>query len=271
MSNDYSIAVLMPTRGRTEPLSKSVSSLFELCDDKSQIKLVLAFDNDDSIGLEHFEKVVQPWLEDHDVDYTAIGFERMGYACLNRYYNELAQHAQADWYFIWNDDAVMQTQGWDSVIKKYTGQFRLLKIHTHFEHPYSIFPIVPHAWYSLFNHFSRHQMIDAELSQIAYMLDIMEIVDIHASHERADLVGKKEDATDRARIRFEGNPMNSYDFHNTKVTDQRIDDTETISKHMTELGLDTTWWNQVKLGKQDPWEKLKKNDIHKQMVQYAPK
>lgn len=271
MTNEYSVAVLLPTRGRTDPLSKSVRSLFELCANKAKIKLVLAFDNDDEIGLTHFETVIQPWLDDNDVDYTAVGFERMGYACLNRYYNELAQHADADWYFVWNDDAVMQTQDWDQVIEKYTGQFRLLKIHTHNEHPYSIFPIVPCEWYKLFDHFSRHQMIDAELSQIAYMLDIMEIVDIYASHERADLVGKQEDATDRARIRFEGNPMNPYDFHNRQVTDKRIDDTDIISKHMDSLGLDTGWWQKVKTGQQDPWEKLKANDKNRQMVQYAPR
>lgn len=268
MTNEYSIAVLLPTRGRTDPLSRSVTSLFESCADKSKIKLILAFDNDDSIGLEHFEKTLQPWLDDHDVDYTAVGFDRMGYACLNRYYNELAKHAAADWYFVWNDDAVMQTQGWDQVIEKYTGQFRLLKIHTHNEHPYSIFPIVPYDWYKLFDHFSRHQMIDAELSQIAYMLDIIEIIDIHASHERADLVGKEQDKTDRERIRFEGNPRNSYDFHNPAVTDQRIKDTDTIAKHMESLGINTSWWQQVKTGKQDPWEKLKINDVNRQMVQY---
>jgi hypothetical protein len=271
MTNDYSVAVLLPTRGRTDPLTRSVTSLFELCADPSRIKLVLAFDNDDTVGLEHFENSVQPWLDDHDIDYTAVGFERMGYACLNRYYNEMAKHARADWYFVWNDDAVMQTQGWDHVIESYTGQFCLLKIHTHNEHPYSIFPIVPHDWYALFEHFSRHQMIDAELSQIAYMLDLIQIVDIEASHERADLVGKKEDETDRARIRFEGNPMNSYDFHNRHVTNQRIADTERIAAHMNSLGLSTEWWNQVKAGKQDPWEKLRMNDINQQMVQYDAK
>lgn len=271
MTNEYSIAVLLPTRGRTDPLTRSVTSLFETCNDKSKIKLVLAFDNDDAIGLKHFENSVQPWLDKHDIDYTAVGFERMGYACLNRYYNELARHADADWYFVWNDDAVMKTQGWNSVIEKYTGQFRLLKIHTHFEHPYSIFPIVPQAWYKLFGHFSRHQMIDAELSQIAYMLDLIEIVDIEASHERADLVGKQEDATDQARVRFEGNPANPWDFHNTQVTNQRIADTEVIAKHMKNIGLDTAWWEQVKLGKQDPWEKLRINDVNRQMVQYVSK
>lgn len=269
MANEHSIAVLLPTRGRTDLLSRSVISLFEKCSDKSQIKLLLAFDNDDSIGLDHFENSVQPWLDNNNVEYEAVGFERMGYACLNRYYNELAKYANPDWYFVWNDDAVMQTQGWDDVIKKYTGQFRLLKIHTHFEHPYSIFPIVPQAWYNLFGHFSRHQMIDAELSQIAYMLDLIEIVDIEASHERADLVGKQEDATDQARVRFEGNPANPWDFHNNQVTNQRIADTGVIAKHMASLGMDTAWWERVKTGKQDPWEKLRMNDINRQMVQYA--
>lgn len=269
MTNEYSTAVLLPTRGRTDPLTQSVTSLFSLCSNKDQIKLVLAFDNDDTVGLSHFENSLQPWLEDNNINYTAVGFERMGYASLNRYYNELARHATADWYFIWNDDAVMKTQGWDEIIKSYTGQFKLLKIHTHMEHPYSIFPIVPHTWYKLFDHFSRHQMIDAELSQIAYMLDIIQIVDIEAAHERADLVGKNMDETDRARVRFEGNPSNPYDFHNITVTKQRLADTDKISQHMDSIGLDTSWWAKVKTGKQDPWEKLKINDINRQMVQYA--
>lgn len=266
MTNKYSIAVLLPTRGRTDTLTRSVVSLFELCADKSQIELILAFDNDDTVGLEHFETNVQPWLDDQNVNYTAVGFERMGYACLNRYYNELAKHADADWYFVWNDDAVMQTQDWDNVIKSYTGQFKLLKIHTHNEHPYSIFPIVPYDWYNLFGHFSRHQMIDAELSQMAYLLDIIEIVDITADHLRADLAGTQPDTTDRERIRFENNPQNPWDFHHREVIRQRMSDVETLAAWMKSNNLNTTWWNDVKAGKQDGFEKLHANDINKFMT-----
>jgi hypothetical protein len=70
-------------------------------------------------------------------------FKPMGYGRLNEYINELAKNSSADWLFFWNDDAVMETQGWDEKITEHTGEFKLLAVHTHHDHPYSIFPIVP--------------------------------------------------------------------------------------------------------------------------------
>jgi hypothetical protein len=267
MTNEYSIAVLLPTRGRTDPLSRSVISLFDRCTQKDRVLLILGFDDDDVVGVTHFTENLQPWLDENGVNYTAMSFQSMGYAGLNRYYNEMAKETNADWYFVWNDDAVMQTAGWDQIIQKYDGQFRLLKIHTHNEHPYSIFPIIPKAWFDVFGHFSRHQMIDAELSHMAYLLDLIEIVDIHAIHERADLVGNKPDETDKKRIRFEGNPNNPYDFFNPNMYNQRMNDTETLSSWMKEQKLDITFWENVKAGTQDPWEKMRANDPNKQTVQ----
>ena len=126
MSNEYSVAVLLPTRSRTTALTDSVTSIVSQAHNISRIQLLFGFDNDDTVGLDHFENVIQPFLDDHDVDYEAQVFESMGYTGLNRYYNHLAKSASADWLFVWNDDAVMNTLGWDSVITSYTGEFKLL-------------------------------------------------------------------------------------------------------------------------------------------------
>lgn len=267
MSNQYSIAVLLPTRSRTSALTDSVTSIVSRAHDSSRIQILFGFDDDDTVGLDHFEGVIQPFLDDHDVAYQAQAFESMGYAGLNRYYNHLGKHASADWLFVWNDDAVMNTRDWDQVVESYTGQFRLLKVHTHNEHPYSIFPIVPRAWFDLFGHFSRHQMIDAELSQMAFCLDLIQVIDVDVTHNQIELTN---DATDplKPKIRFEGNPANPYDFHNTAVHQQRCQDCDIISDYMKTIGMDTTWWERVKLGQQDPWEKLKQLDVNKQMIQY---
>jgi hypothetical protein len=267
MANEYAIAVLLPTRSRTTALTTSVSSIVNLASDISRVQIIFGLDNDDQIGLDHFEKVIQPFLDEHNVAYEAIAFESMGYAGLNRYYNHLSQSTSADWLFIWNDDAVMETQGWDKVIDSYTGQFRLLKVHTHNEHPYSIFPIVPHNWYKLFGHLSRHQMIDAELSQMAFVLDLMQVIDITVTHNQVELT---KDSTDplKPKVRFEGNPMNPYDFHNPFITKQRYQDCNVISNYMSKIGLDTTWWENIKLGKQDPWVKLQELDVNGQMKQF---
>jgi hypothetical protein len=267
MSNEYKIAVLLPTRSRTHAVTESVTSIVSRAKDVSRIQILFGLDNDDEVGLAHFENVIQPFLDDHGVDYQAQAFESMGYAGLNRYYNHLGKSADADWLFVWNDDAVMNTQDWDQVIESYTGQFRLLKVHTHNEHPYSIFPIVPRAWFDLFGHFSRHQMVDAELSQMAFSLDLIQIVDIDVTHNQVELT---KDASDplKPKVRFEGNPANPWDFHNRQVSEQRYQDCQRVADYMKTLGLDTSWWELVKTGKQNPWEKMNALDVNKQMFQY---
>ena len=262
--NQFKIAVLLPTRGRTTALTDSISSLLVHAKNTKDIQLILGFDNDDKIGFDHFVKEIQPDLDSHGIEYLAMGFESMGYAGLNQYYNVLAAQAQADWLFVWNDDAVMETPSWDQVIAKYTGAFKVLKLHTHNEHPYSIFPIVPSRWISLLGHLSLHQMIDAEISQIAYMLNIIEIVDIHATHDQSDLTGK-HDETSQNKVRFENNPNHPLDFHNPRFIQQRMSNCDTLSAHMKSLGLSTTFWEEVKTNRQDPFEHMKKNDINQHM------
>jgi len=267
-THEYSIAVLLPTRSRTDALTASVTSIVNLANDISRIQLVFGFDDDDRIGLAHFTKAIQPMLDKHGVSYEAQSFKSMGYAGLNRYYNHLAKSTSADWLFVWNDDAVMETQGWDSVIEQYTGKFKLLKVHTHNDHPYSIFPIMPRAWYDLMNHLSRHQMIDAELSQLAFLLDIMQVIEIDVTHNQVELT---KDATDplKPKVRFEGNPANPHDFHNPQTSAQRYQDCDTIAEYMRTIGLDATWWESVKSGKNYPWEKLIALDVNKQMSQFV--
>jgi len=267
-THEYSIAVLLPTRSRTDALTASVTSIVDLANDISRIQLVFGFDDDDKIGLAHFTKVIQPMLDKHGVSYEAQSFKSMGYAGLNRYYNHLAKSTSADWLFVWNDDAVIETQGWDSVIEQYTGEFKLLKVHTHNDHPYSIFPIMPRAWYDLMNHLSRHQMIDAELSQLAFLLDIMQVIEIDVTHNQVELT---KDATDplKPKVRFEGNPANPHDFHNPQTSAQRYQDCDTIAEYMRTIGLDATWWESVKSGKNYPWEKLIALDVNKQMSQFV--
>lgn len=265
--SQYNVAVLLPTRGRTTGLTDSVTSIVTFAQDRTKIQILFGFDEDDAVGLDHFENVIQPFLDDHDVDYEAQVFESMGYEGLNQYYNHLAKSADADWLFVWNDDAVMETQNWDQIVSANTGQFCLLKVHTHNEHPYSIFPIVPRLWFDTLAVLSRHQMIDAELSQHAYMIDVMQIVDIHVTHAQSELTGQ-HDSTSQRKNRLEGNPSDPRDFHFITTTRQRIADCKALNEIKRAMNLDTTFLERILTGDQDPWEKLKKNDINGHMYQF---
>ena len=266
--NTFSISVLLPTRGRTTALESSVFSILSLASVPEKIQLVFGFDNDDSVGFDYFLEKIQPKLNEFNANYIALSFDSMGYEGLNLYYNALAKHASADWLFIWNDDCIMDTKAWDDEVRKYDGQFKVLKVHTHNEHTYSIFPIIPSTWASLLGQVSRHQMIDAEISQIGYMLDIIQIVDIDVTHDRTDLTGNQSNEPPKPRIRFEGNPEAPSDFHNHLYVQTRMNDTERLSILLKAMNVNTTFWENVKSFTQDPWEKLKQNDINSHMYQF---
>ena len=267
-TNEFKIAVLIPTRARTAALKLSIVSLINRALKPETIQLVIGFDDDDIEGLKFFAEDTQKWLEEKGINYSTLLFKRMGYVGLNRYYNTLAANTSSDWLMCWSDDAIMETTGWDKHITDNDGEFKLLKVHTHRDHPYSIFPIWPREWYTLFEWVSRHQMVDAELSQIAYMLDLVKIIDVWVTHDRVDLTGNNKDETHKNRILLEGNLQDPKDFHHVRYNNARLFDCELIARHLRAKGIDMTFWEQVKLGKQDPWEKLKINDVNGQMHQY---
>lgn len=192
---EFKIAVLLPTRGRTTELMLSINSLYSRASDPKSIQLILCFDRDDIIGPKYFGENIEPMLNKKGINYTIVVSERLGYAKLNQYYNLLAKMADADWLFVWNDDATMDTQGWDSIITEHTGQFLVLSVITHNEHPYTIFPIMPSMWVKILGRLSRHLEIDCEISQMAYLIGIFKRVPIYCTHYRPDLTDKDPDAT----------------------------------------------------------------------------
>lgn len=268
-SHQYNIAVLLPTHKRTDALRRSLFSLIDLAHDLDSVQFRFGIDNNDDIGLDYFTDNIQPELDARDINYEALGFEPLGYAGLNQYFNTLARDADADWLFVWCDDAIMQTQDWDQRIRECTGEFRLLKVHTHNEHPYSIFPIYPAEWIETLGYISRHQMGDAESSQMAYWLDIMKIIEVDVTHDRADLTGNNKDEAYQKRELLEGNPNNPRDLHNEFFVRHRFIDAERLATYMKSRGLSTQWWEDTKSGKIAPMHRLKENDPNNQIVSFT--
>jgi hypothetical protein len=268
MKPEFDIAILLPTRGRADMLERSVKSVIELAENPSRVQLMFGFDNDDPVGIKYFVEELQPWLDQQSANYTAIKFAPLGYIRLNEYVNELARKSDARWLVFWNDDAVMETQGWDTEIMKHDGEFKLLAFHTHNDHPYSIFPIVPRKWLDLLGYLSPHQISDAWLSQQAYMLDVWQRIPVDVLHDRHDLTGNNNDTTFQNRPMLEGNPNDPRDFHSANQMNIRHTDCYKLATYLRSQGIDTSFFDRVFVGEQDPWEKLAANDVNKQMVQF---
>jgi hypothetical protein len=256
----YAIAVIMPTRGRTEILLNSLKSLVLNADDVSRIQILLAFDEDDNIGYPYYESTVKPWMAQVGVANIVWKSPRLGYRRLHDYYNFLASQAKSDWIVGWNDDARMESQGWDSEIVKYTSQFKLLAFRSNHDHPYAIFPVIPRDWIHILGHYSLHNQTDAWISQIAYALDIYHPIDSYVVHERADLVdGVEKDATYQEREYLEGDTSNPLDFTHPEMTRIRYQDTDKLAWYLQRIGVPNTWMD-VLSGKLSPFEKLLAND-----------
>jgi hypothetical protein len=269
--NSTKISILLPTRGRTTQLLRSVESLVDLADDSATIQWLFGFDNDDMDTYQWFQDHVLPKIVASGAKYTCMGFEPLGYIKLNEYVNQLAAKATGDWFVFWNDDAVMKTSGWDTEIVNHTGEFCLQAFDTHNKHPYSIFPIVPREWFELIGHLSLHQLNDAWLSQIAWMLDIVKPIPVEVLHDRADLTGNNRDATYKNRIIYEGNVDNPLDFNHNNFRETRIKETCQIAKYLLDKGYDLTHWKLSCEGKTNVWGKMMAADVNNHMQQFAAK
>jgi len=266
--SEYKISLLLPTRGRKTALRRSILSTINCADNVDSFQIMIGFDNDDTETIDYFVKALQPELDNLGANYQAHVFEPMGYIRLNEYVNGLANHSDADWLVFWNDDAVMETTGWDTTIANHTGEFKVLAFHTHNDHPYSIFPIVPKEWFELLGYLSPHQISDAWISQQAYCLDIWQRIAVDVTHDRFDLTGNNKDEIFEKRPMLEGNPTDPRDFHNKAWHMRRVNDLNKLGSYMESKGLSVEFAKAIFAGKQDPWEKLKANDVNNHMTQW---
>jgi hypothetical protein len=252
------ISVILPTRGRTEVLKKSIMTLVDNAKDPQSFEILLGLDEDDNKIIDYIKSDIAPILQTQKIETRANIFKPLGYENLHTYVNTLAGNANGDWIFFWNDDCLMETENWDEVISSYTGEFKLLAPKDNHEgHPYAILPIVPRDWFILIGHLSQNAQNDAWLSHIAYMLDIFERIDVSFIHDRADITGNNNDETFKNRKYMEGNPENPGDFGHPDMQNARVATAHKIAWFMEKTGIgDLTWWNNVKEGKQNPFEKM---------------
>jgi len=265
------ISVLLPTRGRREVLRNSLDSLVSKATHPERIEILFGVDEDDQTVIDFIKEEIAEDLKKLGIEARASIFKPLGYENLHIYVNTLAGAATGEWMFFWNDDCLMVSEGWDEVIDQYNGQFKLLgPKDNHAGHPYAILPIVPRDWFILMGHLSQNPQNDAWLSHIAYMLDIFERVDFEFIHDRADITGNNDDETFQNRRYMEGNPQDPKDFGHTDMQNARVNSAHKIAWFLEKIGTPSEFWEKVKTGEQDPFEKMVWEEGVKGAGQLAP-
>ncbi len=189
------ISVLLPSRGRPEALAASIQSLREKARRPDQVEILVAADPDDqATATAAFELGCPCW----------VAPVRYGYSRLNLYFNELARLAGGSWLVLWNDDARMETQGWDEIINVLGGSYLPsgAKIHVcdlwvdGHSPDLCTFPVISRAIYQAAGGYSPHTChCDTWWQDIGRALGVIKPIPVRVDHQRADLTGGHNDTT----------------------------------------------------------------------------
>jgi hypothetical protein len=185
----YSISVILPTRGRFELCCKSLDSLFNNAEDPHKIEVMIGYDNDDI----NIANQIKHYYRGRE-NIRFYEYPRYGYKYLNKYVNDLSLKANGKWLFLWNDDAIMESYGWDNVINAYN-RFCCICPRTNTGH-FGLFPIIPKKWVEITGHFSLNCSNDSWVEEISQDLNInIKEYNIYITHDRGDVTGNNRDTT----------------------------------------------------------------------------
>ena len=208
------ISVLLPTRGRTETLSRSLDSLLSKAHSANSIEILLGMDRDDVKTIEYVQQHVMP-MHPHIRLYE---FDRLGYERLHLYVNSLAGLARGYWFLMWGDDALINTANWDQTVDEHQDHpMPLLRMPSeNFDHPFALFPIIKKTWYQAAGTISYQMHYDRFLFNVAQNICDGIVIDIPATvtHDRADITGNNRDETFEnsfnSYVKTEGNPADPF-------------------------------------------------------------
>ena len=227
------ISILLPTRKRTEAVIKSIGSLLASASDTSRIEILIAYDDDDEESRKFFSETWYPYIAQSQATSKVFETERFGYLRLYKYVNFLAEQASGDWIMFWNDDALMLTENWDDHIVANDGFFGLLRMPcVTMNHPFALFPIIPHKWLELFGQVSPVNHSDWWIYNVTAHIGRMKNIPVEVYHDRADVTGGNNDETfkEQSYAADGRDPTNPEDYSHP---DRRRDLVEWIQKLAT--------------------------------------
>lgn len=109
------VSFLIPTRGRVDQLLQSMKQSISTSIEPENIEFCIRVDDDDTSTLERIEEI----KELHPNIQLIIGSRLTGYSSIHLMYNELAEIAKGTYFYLYNDDAFLETEGWDLIISEY--------------------------------------------------------------------------------------------------------------------------------------------------------
>ena len=179
LNYDKLVSICIKSRNRPEQLAKCIQSFIDTVDDISRIEILIRIDNDDYNTWSKMD-LIPDMVGDRPVPLKILKGPRFGgYVDIWKHDNHLAETALGEFMFYFNDDAIIDSKGWDTVIADYQKHVCILKsdftMHDNhgntltgdqFPHQENIFPIIHSAIIHANGFFGFHEATDKQWDMV---------------------------------------------------------------------------------------------------------
>ena len=127
------------------------------------------------------------------------------------------------WLWMWNDETLMKSKGWDKIISEHLNIFQLI-----FPRENSCFHLCPRKLTELIGYYAPTTSCDSWQGKLAVDLDIVKWIDLDLLHDRFDITGNNLDETYLSR-NYENNIADKINNNKREF--------DIVSKYLKENGV----------------------------------
>ena len=187
--NSIFISFLVPTRNRYSELRNSINSIRANCSRNINFEILLAIDTDDEYMISKIREI----YTNHKTPYCDIKIlimERQYYQNLQNYYNKLCAISKGKLLWLWNDDAKIISQNWDTIIhEEYNNEDFITFMCPEMKDDKELtlwggFPIFTKSIYNLLGHISQSPHNDGYLQKLAEGCGIVKLSKVTLLHKQ---------------------------------------------------------------------------------------
>ena len=237
-------SVLMPSRGRPGLLAQAIDSLWSLAKDKGNVEILVKADEDDKATIDVVGKI-KKFAPEIQLRLFVTPRGR-GYLDIHHWYNDiLAPESKGDWLWIFNDDAVVETQDWDQILAKlvavmpwhpYVGDVFVAIAETNGDQQSNESVILRRCTYEIMGHCFLSPYGDS------WLVRVMEMVESLARLTHIKVKHKRKEVQDQTRIDTDASHQVGIDTLNSEPAIRaRIKDATVLLDYIAKRNRETEW------------------------------
>jgi|LWDU01.1.fsa_nt_gi hypothetical protein len=187
--NPIFISFLLPTRDRYSELRNSINSIRANCSRNINFEILIAIDSDDDYMISKISEIYNSHRTNF-CDIKVLIMKRQYYQNLQNYYNALCALSKGKLLWLWNDDAKIISQNWDTIIQEeYNDENFIVFMCPEIKDEKEItlwggFPIFTRKLYELLGHVSQSPHNDGYLQKVGNGSDIVKLSKVTLLHKQ---------------------------------------------------------------------------------------